>query len=63
MNWHTESFGDWQARASRWHKFFAWYPVWSLSDRRTYWLQIVNRRLTDYSGYTGTCHWDYKGGL
>lgn len=60
MNWNGESFGDWKDRVSKRHKWFAWYPVWCYQDRKTVWLESVERILDNYSAYTETCDWSYR---
>ena len=60
MEWKAESFGDWKERVSKWHRWFAWIPTFVYARRKVVWLQYIKRRLEKYSGYTGTCYWEYK---
>ena len=57
-------------RESKWHKWFAWYPVVvsekTMSDGKTKrvikaWLCNVQRKGEYFFGYDGvTCNWEYK---
>lgn len=59
MNWNTESFGDKLQRLEKWHRFYALFPIYIYRDRRTYWLQYIERRLSNYhSEYR--YQWEYR---
>lgn len=60
MQFNCEVFSDWKKRVAVWHSWFAWYPVFAYEARKTVWLETVERRLADYSSYTGDCKWDYR---
>jgi hypothetical protein len=53
MNWKAETWDDYIARKTTWHKWFAWYPV--EADGRFYWLETVLRQGTPSGLYDG--HW------
>lgn len=44
-------------RVRKWHKWFAWYPVW-VDHNRFAWLQLVERRVACSHTYSDTncCH-------
>lgn len=60
MRWNSESVGDEHARLRKRHRWFAWYPVFCYSSRKTVWLEFVLRRGVDYSMYFGEFEFEYK---
>lgn len=60
MKWHSESFGDYRERMFEWHRYFAWFPVFCYETRRTVWLEYVQRKAIDYSGYLEEFSFEYK---
>lgn len=60
MRWNTERWSDYKARMFEWHKRFAWDPVFCHSTRKTVWLEFVERKAVDYSGYEQEFAWMYR---
>ena len=42
-----------------WHRWFAWKPVTLLGDRKTVWLEFIERR-KDFNEEWKTYHWEYR---
>ncbi len=59
MKWHSESFADLKDRMSRWHLWFAWFPVFCFESSQTVRLENVKRRGI-YIMHTGCWVWEYK---
>jgi len=60
MKWKRESYFDRNQRLSKWHKYFAWYPVFVYAERKIIWFERTERRLVYYSSYTGSREWEYR---
>lgn len=53
-----ETFEEKEKRLSKWHKFFAWYPV-AISAHDYRWLETVRRKGVWYRSYD-TYEWDWE---
>lgn len=51
MKWSGESTLEYWRRVGRWHKWFAWRPVFCDDTSRWVWLEFVMRR--SQAGYIG----------
>ena len=60
MIWNSESLFDWKSRMSKWHRYFAWYPVFLYRERKTAWFQTVERRMSSWSSYLQDADWEYR---
>ncbi len=57
MRWKYETYKQRETRLSKWHIWFAWYPV--RYDGTAYWLECVERKaiFTHIHGYE---YYEYK---
>lgn len=61
MKWFSETWDQKRNRLSKWHKYYAWFPVRTGPEKATkVWLEPVGRKGDWDSGYgDGWWNWEY----